>query len=76
MNENSSVSYIKDHYPKIIFNPVNIDINKKAIAFIITDTNLLLGYISKNGNFCKVMEPINLNDKTKILELLDKKLVR
>lgn len=66
------INYIKTNYPKVIFNPVNIKVDKQAIGFIITDTNILIGYISKDGNFCKAINPIDINTVTNqsFLELI------
>lgn len=59
------VKYIKDIYPRVIFNKIdlsNVTGNKKALGFIITDNKLIMGYISRNGNLCKLIEPIDLNN--------------
>jgi HAMP domain-containing protein len=36
--------------------------SKRALGFIISNDRLIIGYISKNGAFCKVATPIDLNN--------------
>lgn len=62
MDKNTLVDYIKSNFPKVIFNPLKLDnINSKSIGFIISDEKLIIGYINKDGNLCKLFEPIDLN---------------
>jgi HAMP domain-containing protein len=35
--------------------------SKRALGFIISNDRLIIGYISKNGAFCKVASPVDLN---------------
>lgn len=35
--------------------------SKRALGFIISNDRLIIGYISKNGAFCKVSTPVDLN---------------
>lgn len=60
------VKYIKEHYPRVIFNKINFNSadfeNKKALGFVITDNKFIIGYISKNGELCKLIDPVNLNN--------------
>lgn len=67
------VDFIKTHYPKIVFKPYKFAY-KKAIGFIITDNQLLIGYINKNGTLCKLMDPIDIQKLSKkyIPDILDK----
>jgi hypothetical protein len=53
--------FIKKNYPKVIFEPVKFQY-KNAIGFIISDNNLIIGFINKNGDLCKLIEPIKLSD--------------
>ena len=36
--------------------------SKRALGFIISNDRLIIGYISKNGAFCKVSAPVDLNN--------------
>lgn len=53
--------YIKKNYPKVIFTPVKFEY-KNAIGFIISDNKLIIGFINKTGELCKLIEPIKLSD--------------
>lgn len=69
------IDYIKESFPKVVFNPINMGALKderKALGFVITDNKFVIGYIAENGNFCKVINPIDLNniDSEHFLELL------
>ena len=67
------IDYIKTTFPKVVFKPINMDNNTtKALGFIITDNKFVIGYIAENGNFCKVINPIDLNniDSENFIELL------
>jgi hypothetical protein len=64
VNENSLSTFIKNHYKKIIFNPLKfekINVTQKSIGFIISDNKVVVGYINKDGNLCKLMEPVDLS---------------
>jgi hypothetical protein len=64
-DEKNIIKYIKDNYPKVIFNKVNLSNvveNKKALGFVVTDNKFIIGYISKDGSLCKLVEPIDLNN--------------
>ena len=69
------IDYIKTTFPKVIFNPINMGAlveEQKALGFVITDNKFVIGYIAENGNFCKVINPIDLNniDSEHFIELL------
>lgn len=69
------INYIKTKFPKVVFNPINmgeLEENRKALGFVITDNKFVIGYIAENGNFCKVINPIDLNniDSEHFLQLL------
>jgi hypothetical protein len=67
------IDYIKTTFPKVVFKPINMGNNTtKALGFIITDNKFVIGYIAENGNFCKVINPIDLNniDSENFIELL------
>jgi hypothetical protein len=69
------IDYIKTSFPKVVFNPINMGAfveERKALGFIITDNKFVIGYIAANGNFCKVINPIDLNniDSKHFIELL------
>lgn len=78
MNEESLINYIKSKYQKIIFNPVKLGENSlgkhKTLGFVISDEKLIIGYINNDGNLCKLMEPIDLNDfsNDKFLDIINK----
>lgn len=57
------LSYIKSKYPRIIFTPLRL-INgspKRSLGFVISDNKFVMGYITKEGSLCKLIEPIDLN---------------
>jgi hypothetical protein len=69
------IDYIKESFPKVVFNPINMGAltdERKALGFVITDNKFVIGYIAENGNFCKVINPIDLNniDSEHFIELL------
>ena len=72
--ESSVIDYIKQKFPKVIFNPINIKLrsSNSALGFIITGGKFVMGYIAENGNFCKLINPIDLNniDHSHFIELL------
>lgn len=62
MDKDTLISYIKSNFPKVIFNPVKLNNKSRSIGFIISDNKLIIGYINKDGNLCKLFEPIDLNN--------------
>lgn len=67
------IDYIKTSFPKVVFKPINMGKSStKALGFIITNNKFVIGYIAENGNFCKVINPIDLNniDSEHFIELL------
>ena len=68
------VDYIKKNYPKVIFTPFKFK-QTRALAFIISDNKLVIGYINSSGYLCKLINPIdleNLTNEDTILDLLVK----
>jgi hypothetical protein len=64
-NTTDIIKYIKTNYPKIIFSRVNVSNvteHKKALGFVITNNKFIVGYISKDGSLCKLIDPIDLNN--------------
>lgn len=61
VNSKSIVEFIKKNYPKVVFSPFKFAY-KKAVGFIISDNNLIVGFINKDGGLCKLGEPINLQE--------------
>lgn len=59
----SIVDYIKTKYPKLIFSPVKFN-ERNAVGFILTGSQMIIGYINSTGNLCKLAEPINLAELT------------
>jgi hypothetical protein len=71
------INYIKKRYPKMVFTPLRLTTEpkvKNALGFVITDNKLVMGYITKNGTLCKLMEPIDLNElsHSRFIDLLSK----
>jgi len=63
--ESNLIDYIKTRYPKVVFNAFNLKdkyIKNRALGFIISDNKLILGYIDKNGDLCKLLEPVDLSE--------------
>ena len=63
--ESNIIDYIKSKYPKVVFNPIKFKddcIKNRALGFVISDNKLIIGYIDKNGNLCKLLEPVNLSE--------------
>ena len=72
MDAVSIVDYIKQNYPKVMFNPIKFAYTN-AVGFIITNGKIVIGFINKNGNLCKLSEPIDLakvthEDMAKVLK--------
>lgn len=44
-------------------NPLQIE--KRSLGIIISNDKLIVGYISRNGSLCKLIDPINLKDLSK-----------
>lgn len=57
------LSYIKSKYPRIIFTPLRLTNGspKRSLGFVISDNKFVMGYITKEGSLCKLIEPIDLN---------------
>jgi DNA repair exonuclease SbcCD ATPase subunit len=60
MDSTSIIDYIKQTYPKVVFTPFKFQ-QSRALAFIISDNNLVIGFVNSNGSLCKLIEPVNLN---------------
>ena len=60
MDYTSIIDYIKQTYPKVVFTPFKFQ-QSKALAFIISDNNLVIGFVNSNGSLCKLIEPVDLN---------------
>lgn len=54
------VDYIKNKHPEIIFelNPSD----NEAIGFVLSQGQLVVGYVQKDGTLCKMHEPINISN--------------
>ena len=64
MDEATLIDYIKKKYRKVIFNPIklkSIENEGTALGFIISDNKLVLGFVNKYGELCKLIDPINLS---------------
>lgn len=71
------INYIKKRYPKVVFTPLRLTTEakpKNALGFVISDNKLVMGYITKNGTLCKLMEPVDLNNlsHSQFIDLLSK----
>lgn len=71
------INYIKKRYPKVVFTPLNLRIDKtpkNAFGFVVSDNKLVMGYIDKNGALCKLIEPVDLNNLShaQFIDLLNK----
>lgn len=71
------INYIKSKYPKLIFNPINLttaSIKSRSMGFIISDNKLVVGYINKNGELCKLIEPVDLSNLSHLefIEIINK----
>lgn len=60
MDSTSIIDYIKKNYPKVVFTPFKFK-ETKALAFILSDKNLVIGFINANGTLCKLIEPIDIS---------------
>lgn len=76
MDDVTLISYIKKKYPKVVFNPIKIKTDKPShsLGFIISDNKLIVGYLSANGNLCKLIEPVDLSSlsHSQFVELINK----
>ena len=61
MDSKNIIEFIKKTYPKVIFTPFNFQ-KTKSIGFIINDNSFVIGYINKDGNMSKLIEPVDLNN--------------
>jgi hypothetical protein len=71
------INYIKKRYPKVVFTPLRLTTDSKpknALGFVISDNKLVMGYITKNGTLCKLMEPVDLSElsHSQFIDLLSK----
>uniref|UniRef100_A0A6C0H6W7 Kinesin motor domain-containing protein n=1 Tax=viral metagenome TaxID=1070528 RepID=A0A6C0H6W7_9ZZZZ len=73
MEAQSIVEYIKQTYPKVVFKPIKFSY-KNALGFVVTGDKVIIGFINKSGNLCKVAEPINLSEisNDNIVDVLSK----
>ena len=64
---------IKEKYPKAVFTPINFNA-QTGIGFVLTETNLVVGLINKDGSLCKLTEPIDLKllDKDSFYKIITK----
>ena len=60
MDYTSIIDYIKQTYPKVVFTPFKFQ-QSKALAFIISDNNLVIGFVNSNGSLCKLIEPVDIS---------------
>jgi chromosome segregation ATPase len=63
METQSVVDYLKNKYPKVVFQPFKFAFSN-ALGFILNNDKLIIGFIKKNGNLCKLIEPLNLSNLT------------
>ena len=61
MDSKNIIEFIKKTYPKVIFTPFKFQ-KTKSIGFIINDNSFVIGYINKDGNMSKLIEPVDLNN--------------
>jgi chromosome segregation ATPase len=61
METQSVVDYIKTKYPKVVFTPFKFAFSN-ALGFILNNDKLIIGFLNKNGNLCKLVEPLNLSN--------------
>jgi hypothetical protein len=60
ITSDSIVGYVKANYPKIVFKPFKLPY-KNAVGFIVSGGQLIVGYIDKDGNLQKLIEPVDTN---------------
>lgn len=67
------VDHIKKVYPKVVFTPFKFK-ESRAVAFIISDNKLVIGYINAGGSLCKLINPIDLSEMSneKISKIIEK----
>ena len=61
MDSKNIIEFIKKTYPKVIFTPFKFQ-KTKSIGFIINENSFVIGYINKDGNMNKLIEPVDLNN--------------
>jgi hypothetical protein len=71
------IKYIKEKYPKIVFTPLRLNTDsspKHSLGFIISDNKFVMGYINKDGQLCKLIEPFDLNNLShaRFIEILNR----
>jgi chromosome segregation ATPase len=57
---NSVSRYIKSKYPEAVVNKIRLPY-KNILGFVITNGNMIVGFINTEKNLCKLINPINLN---------------
>lgn len=75
MDKTTLINYIKSNFPKIIFNPLKLTgTPSRSIGFIVSDNKIIIGYINKEGNLCRLFEPVDLNglSSEKFIEILNR----
>jgi DNA repair exonuclease SbcCD ATPase subunit len=60
MDTTSIIDYIKQTYPKVVFTPFKFQ-QSRALAFIVSDNNLVIGFVNSNGTLCKLIEPVDIS---------------
>jgi chromosome segregation ATPase len=60
MDSTSIIDYIKQNYPKVVFTPFKFQ-QTRALAFIVSDNNLVIGFVNSNGTLCKLIQPIDIS---------------
>ena len=60
MDTSSIIDFIKTKYPKVVFEPFKFA-NRGALAFVISDRNLVIGFVNPNGTLCKLIQPVNID---------------
>jgi hypothetical protein len=58
------ITYITDNFPNVIAKNINLSEykNNNALGFIITNDKLIIGYVDKNGNLKKMLNPMDISD--------------
>jgi hypothetical protein len=58
-----ALQFIKDKYPQVIVKSIDLAEykNTNALGFIISDNKLIVGYITKDGNLKKIMNPMDIS---------------
>ena len=58
------LEFIKEKYPQVIVKSIDLSEykNTNALGFIISEDKLIVGYITKDGNLKKIMNPMDISD--------------